>query len=144
MHPICTTCYHKGLQPATQNAKNPKRLELMCDIRIVEQMQPWLSLHCHFDVTLWTKYSPMGRKMLTNKRANVLSFYRYELLLEAVDGIVRESYSIRQTMGLPEKENDDLPDDFSKYCSTHSFSTFFGNSLSARSICRGWDNCCVV
>ncbi|XP_078330048.1 MYCBP-associated protein-like isoform X3 [Crassostrea virginica] len=36
----------------------------------------------------------------------------YELLLEAVDGIVRESYSIRQTMGLPERENDDLPDDF--------------------------------
>lgn len=37
----------------------------------------------------------------------------YELLLEAVDGIVRESYGIRQMMGLPEKENDDLPDDFS-------------------------------
>eukprot|EP00105_Crassostrea_gigas_P026752 XP_011447824.1 PREDICTED: MYCBP-associated protein-like isoform X3 [Crassostrea gigas] len=36
----------------------------------------------------------------------------YELLLEAVDGIVRESYGIRQMMGLPEKENDDLPDDF--------------------------------
>lgn len=40
---------------------------------------------------------------------------RYELLLEAVDGIVRESYGIRQMMGLPEKENDDLPDDFSEY-----------------------------
>lgn len=40
--------------------------------------------------------------------------FRYELLLEAVDGIVRESYGIRQMMGLPEKENDDLPDDFSK------------------------------
>ncbi|XP_056002049.1 MYCBP-associated protein-like isoform X3 [Ostrea edulis] len=36
----------------------------------------------------------------------------YELLLEAVDGIVRESYAIRHTMGLPERENEDLPDDF--------------------------------
>ena len=58
------------------------------------------------------------------KRANELLFYRYELLLEAVDGIVRESYSIRQTMGLPERENDDLPDDFSKYCSTLLFDFF--------------------
>ncbi|XP_061190862.1 MYCBP-associated protein-like isoform X2 [Saccostrea echinata] len=36
----------------------------------------------------------------------------YELLVEAVDSIVRESYAIRHTMGLPERENDDLPDDF--------------------------------
>ncbi|XP_065944695.1 MYCBP-associated protein isoform X12 [Magallana gigas] len=42
----------------------------------------------------------------------------YELLLEAVDGIVRESYGIRQMMGLPEKENDDLPDDFNSHLSS--------------------------
>ena len=72
-------------------------------------------MYCCFTVT----------KTKTKKtRANVLLFYRYELLLEAVDGIVRESYSIRQTMGLPERENDDLPDDFSKYCSILLFDFF--------------------
>lgn len=47
-------------------------------------------------------------------KINLKKNSRYELLLEAVDGIVRESYGIRQMMGLPEKENDDLPDDFSE------------------------------
>ena len=41
-HPVCTTCYHKGLQPATQNAKKNKpksqRLELMCDINLNENI----------------------------------------------------------------------------------------------------------
>lgn len=69
-------------------------------------------------------FTDTKKKTKKKKRANELLFYRYELLLEAVDGIVRESYSIRQTMGLPERENDDLPDDFSKYCSTLLFDFF--------------------
>lgn len=73
------------------------------------------------NVLLFYRYE---KKNTQKKRANELLFYRYELLLEAVDGIVRESYSIRQTMGLPERENDDLPDDFSKYCSTLLFDFF--------------------
>lgn len=37
----------------------------------------------------------------------------YQLLLEAVDNIVGQSALIRNIMGLPERDNDDLPDDFS-------------------------------
>ena len=36
-HPVCTTCFHIGLQPATKNAKlltKKRRLELMCDINL--------------------------------------------------------------------------------------------------------------
>ena len=40
---------------------------------------------------------------------------RYELMSELVDDIVGESMLLRTTMGMPEREADDIPDDSSKY-----------------------------
>ena len=40
--------------------------------------------------------------------------FRYEFLVEAVDGIVGESMRLREALGMPEMEGGDIPDDPSK------------------------------
>ena len=45
----------------------------------------------------------------------VLYCFRYQLLVEAIDNIVRESVLLRSTMGLPEKDLDEFGEDMSKF-----------------------------
>ena len=50
VYPVCTTCYHKGLQPAIINKKQKsRRLELMCDINLNEN---WLTPFLFFNFLL--------------------------------------------------------------------------------------------